>query len=242
MDNRNLKALIVDDERLARKDLTSMINEIEGIEPIGEAEDVPSAIKAIKELKPDIVFLDIQMPGQTGFDLVEQVDFKGKIIFITAYDEYALRAFEINAMDYLMKPVNINRLKKAIDRIHEAPISKPKTFTALNYTDRLFTTIGSKVQFLKIDTIILISSDGDYTQIHTNDSKKGLVTKTMKEWEERLPDKYFIRVHRNSIINTEFIDEVEKWFNYSYRVKLKGIDEPVVISRRYAKKLKDLFG
>ncbi|MDA3893051.1 MAG: LytTR family DNA-binding domain-containing protein [Salinivirgaceae bacterium] len=242
MAEQSIRALVVDDERLARKDLTNMLNEIPGIEPVGEAEDVPSALSAIKELNPDIVFLDIQMPGQTGFDLVEQVDFPGKIIFVTAYDEYALRAFEINAMDYLMKPVNIERLKKSVERLQEEPTVTQKSFAPLNYSDRLFTTIGTKMQFLKIETILLITSDGDYTHVHTNDGKKGLVTKTMKEWEERLPEKYFARVHRNSIINTEYIDEIEKWFNYSYRVKLKSIKEPVVISRRYAKKLKDIFG
>lgn len=240
-----LKALVVDDERLARKDMTSMLSSIEGISPVGEAQDVPSAIKAIKELTPDVVFLDIQMPGQSGFDLVEQVDFKGKIIFVTAYDEYALRAFEINALDYLMKPVTTERLKKSLERIkeEEKPVqAENPPENKLNYDDRLFTTLGSKMQFVKINSIVLIQSDGDYTHITLNDNKSGLVTKTMKEWESRLPEKHFIRVHRNSIINTDYIDEIEKWFNYSFRVKLKGIEEPVVISRRYAKKLKDLFG
>jgi len=241
MAEKKHKVLVVDDERLARKDIISMLNELPNIDIIGEAEDVPSALKAIQELNPDIVFLDIQMPGQTGFDLVEQVDFKGKIIFVTAYDEYALRAFEINALDYLMKPVTPKRLKKSIDRIQYETIDKPKTFTPLKYTDRLFTTIGNKMQFLKIESIVLITSDGDYTHVYTHNNKKGLVTKTMKEWEERLPEKYFCRIHRNSIINIEYIDEVEKWFNYSFRVKLKGIEEPVVISRRYSKKLKDIF-
>lgn len=242
MAKTNYKALVVDDERLARKDLSNMLSEIEGIEVIGEAEDVPSGIKAIEELKPDIVFLDIQMPGQTGFDLVEQIDFDGKIIFVTAYDEFALRAFEINALDYLMKPVNKDRLQKSIERIETEDKPAENKQVKLNYNDRLFTTIGSKVQFLKVNTIQLIQSDGDYTYITTNKGVKGLITKTMKEWEERLPENYFIRVHRNSIINTEFIDDIEKWFNYSYRVKLQGIEEPVIISRRYAKKLKDLFG
>lgn len=243
MAEQNFKALVVDDERLARKDLLNMLKEIPGVEPVGEAEDVPSALTVIKELNPDVVFLDIQMPGQTGFELVEQVEnFKGRIIFVTAYDEYALRAFEINAMDYLMKPVNKDRLAQSIERLYEQPSVKSSSYVSLKYSDRLFTTIGNKVQFLKINSILLITSDGDYTNVYLNDGKKGLVTKTMKEWEERLPNDYFVRVHRNSIINTEYIDDVEKWFNYSYRVKLKGIEEPVIISRRYAKKLKDLFG
>lgn len=242
MDKPLIKALVVDDERLARKDLTGMLADIPQVQVVGEAEDVPSAIKAIETLDPDVVFLDIQMPGQTGFDLVEQVSFGGKIIFVTAYDEYALRAFEINALDYLMKPVTPERLEKSLERLHEPGQTSTKAVEPLNYTDRLFTTVGSKIQFLKINTITLIRSEGDYTYITCNNGVKGLVTKSMKEWEERLPESYFCRVHRNAIINTDAIEHIEKWFNYSYQVKLTGIDEPVIISRRYAKKLKDLFG
>lgn len=241
MADTTYKALVVDDERLARKDLSNMLSELDGVQVIGEAEDVPSALKAIEELKPDIVFLDIQMPGQTGFDLVEQVDFPGKIIFVTAYDEFALRAFEINALDYLMKPVNKDRLQKSIERIETEEKPTQDNEAKLAYSDRLFTTIGNKVQFLKINTILHIHSDGDYTHVTTTNGTKGLITKTMKEWEQRLPENYFCRVHRNSIINTDYIESIEKWFNYSYRVKLQGIEEPVIISRRYAKKLKDLF-
>ncbi len=242
MDKPLIKALVVDDERLARKDLSSMLARIPNVQVVGEAEDVPSAIKAIETLDPDVVFLDIQMPGQTGFDLIEQVSFEGKIIFVTAYDAYALRAFEINALDYLMKPVTPERLEKSLERMQQSGQNPAKAAEPLNYSDRLFTTVGSKIQFLKINSITLIRSEGDYTYITCNNGVKGLVTKSMKEWEERLPEAYFCRVHRNAIINTDAIEHIEKWFNYSYQVKLTGIDEPVIISRRYAKKLKDLFG
>jgi two-component system LytT family response regulator len=241
MDSSKIKVLVVDDERLARKDLSSMLAEYPEIELVGEAQDVPSAIKAIEELKPDLVFLDIQMPGQTGFDLMDQIDFDGKIVFVTAYDEYALRAFEINALDYLMKPVSHERLKKTLSRFDSVDEVKPKNYAPLNYDDRLFTTLGTKVQFLKINSIVLIQAEGDYTYITCNDGHKGLVTKSMKEWEERLPPTHFCRVHRNSIINTNYIEEVDKWFNYTLRVRLKHIKDEVVISRRYAKKLKDHF-
>lgn len=235
------KALVVDDERLARKGLIDLLQLIPEVEVVGEADCVPAAIEAINNLKPDVVFLDIQMPGQTGFDLAEQVDFDGRIIFVTAYDEYALRAFEINALDYLMKPVSKERLENAIDRIARPQKENTHNYEKLHYDDQLFTTIGSKMQFLKINKLVLIQSDGDYTNINLNNGQHGLVNKTMKEWEERLPDNHFVRVHRTSIINTEYIENIEKWFNYSYRATLKGIEEPVVISRRYAKKLKDLF-
>jgi len=240
---KKIKALVVDDERLARKGLVEQLRQIPEIELAGEADSVPTALEAIKAHQPDVVLLDIQMPGQTGFDLVEQLeDFKGKIIFVTAYDEYAIRAFEINALDYLMKPVSQERLKKALKRISnsEAQVSS-NTHEKLNYDDQLFTTLGSKMQFLKINQIILIQSDGDYTELKLLNGSHGLVNKTMKEWEERLPENHFVRIHRSSIINTEYIESIDKWFNYSYRVKLEGIEEPVIISRRYAKKLKKLF-
>lgn len=240
---KKIKALVVDDERLARKGLIEQLNLIPEIELTAEADGVPSALEAIKVHHPDVVFLDIQMPGQTGFDLVEQLeDFKGHFIFVTAYDDYAIRAFEINALDYLMKPVSKERLINALERISTTQSnSSEEQHGKLNYDDQLFTTIGSKMQFLKINQIILIQSDGDYTDVNLTNGSHGLVNKTMKEWEERLPENHFVRIHRTSIINTEYIEKIEKWFNYSYRVKLKGIEEPVVISRRYAKKLKDLF-
>jgi len=242
MDSKTYKAIIVDDERLARKDLNNMLADYPEIEVVGEAEDVPSAMTAIENLKPDIVFLDIQMPGESGFDLLGKIDFNGKVIFVTAYDEYALRAFEINAMDYLMKPVTHERLKSSIERLNNEKTDKPKPFTKLKYNDRLFTTIGNSLQFLKISTILIIQSDGDYTNINTTEGTHGLITKSMKEWEERLPETNFCRIHRGAIINTDYIENIEKWFNYSFRVKIKGIEEPLIMSRRYAKKLKEMYG
>ena len=240
------KALIVDDERLARKSLINLLDKVENIKVIAEAEDVKSAVKAIETHLPDVVFLDIQMPGATGFELLDHINYQGRIIFVTAYDEYALRAFEINALDYLMKPVNLDRLQQAAQRLDQNKKEKQEKHNSkhekLQYEDQLFTTLGTKMQFLKVNQIVLIQSDGDYTDVYTNNGKHGLANKTMKEWEKRLPEKHFLRIHRTSIINTEYIDSIEKWFNYSYQVKLKDIEEPVIISRRYAKKLKDLFG
>lgn len=252
MTMKKQKALVVDDERLARKSLINLLDKIDEVEVIGEADDVFSAVEAIKAHQPDVVFLDIQMPGATGFELLDHIDFEGRIIFVTAYDDYALRAFEINALDYLMKPVNNERLKQAVQRLDndkQAPVTpakeeqtESKKHEKLHYDDQLFTTLGTKMQFLKISHIVLIQSDGDYTNVFTQNGKHGLANKTMKEWEKRLPEHHFLRVHRTSIVNTEYIDSIEKWFNYTYRIKLIGIEEPVIISRRYAKKMKDLFG
>jgi len=236
------KALIVDDERLARKDLISLLSEHNTIDVVGEAEDVPSAITAIEQLKPDVIFLDIQMPGESGFDLLNKVKIKAKVIFVTAFDEFAIRAFEVNALDYLLKPVNTDRLTQSIERLEldfQPDLSDKRK---LNYDDRLFLMVDNQMKFIKLKKILCIFSAGDYSEILTIDSNKGLTLKSMREWEIRLPERYFCRIHRSTIINMEYIDRVEEWFNYSFRVYLKGIEKPYVMSRRYASKLKQRMG
>ena len=237
-----MKAIIIDDERLARKDLRSQLSEFEIIDVIDEADNVESALKLINDKDPDLIFLDIQMPGESGFDLLEKIDLRAKVIFVTAFDEYAIKAFEVDAIDYLLKPVNPDRLKIAIDRIGKDNSDKAIQKKILNYDDKLFLSINNHLKFLKINTIVCICSAADYSEITTSDSKKGLVQKSMSEWEERLPDSYFIRIHRATIINMDYIDRVEEYFNNSYHVYMKGIETPFVISRRYAIKIKEKMG
>jgi two-component system LytT family response regulator len=236
------KALIIDDERLARKDLISLLGIHDNISVVGEADDVPSASQAIEKLNPDVIFLDIQMPGDSGFDLLEKTDVDAHIIFVTAYDEYAIRAFEVNALDYLLKPVNPDRLAKALEKLEFQEQDLPARIRKLNYDDRLFLMIGKHFKFMKVNTILCVSAAGDYSEVLTSDGNKGLTHKSMKEWEARLPAQHFIRIHRSTIINMEVVERVEEWFNYSFRVYLKGIEEPYVISRRYAAKLKERLG
>lgn len=240
--SKNHRALIVDDERLARNDLVSMLKVHPNITVVGEASDVHSAMKAIEQLNPDVIFLDIQMPGQTGFDLLNTADTAAKIIFVTAFDEYALRAFEVNALDYLLKPVNPKRLKDAIDKLDGEENNEYLTLRALNYEDRMFLQVNSNMKFIKINDLVCINASGDYSEIFTSEGRGGLTTKSMREWEARLPDKHFCRVHRSSIINLEYVVKVEKWFNNSYRLYLKGLEAPVIMSRRYASKLKEKMG
>lgn len=231
-------AIIVEDERLARKELLSLLSESGCIEVVGEAGDVPSAVELINALQPDILFLDIQMPGESGFDLLGQVVFPGHIVFVTAYDEYAIRAFEVNALDYLLKPVSPLRLQTTLNRIRQGdrPASEPK---ALNYEDRLFLMVGNHMRFFKISEIISILAVGDYSKVMLTTGSSGLVLKTMTEWEKRLPANCFSRIHKSTIINMEFVEHIEKWMNYSYRIYLKGIKDPVTLSRRYARQLKE---
>lgn len=240
--NKQFKALIVDDERLARKELRSMLAKYENLSVTGEAEDVPSAISAIEKTNPDIIFLDIQMPGKSGFDLLEEIELNAKIIFVTAFDEYAIRAFEVNALDYLLKPITPERLNKAIARLQLDNDEKEQSVKKLNYDDRLFLSLDSHLQFLKISSILSINAAGDYTEVLLSENKKRLTLKSMKEWESRLPENYFCRIHRSTIVNLEYIDRLEEWFNYSYRVYIKGVKNPYLLSRRYAAKLKTKLG
>lgn len=242
MNKNNYTVLVVDDERLARKELISMLQELSCIKDIHEADDVSSAKKMIESVNPDLIFLDIQMPGATGFDLINQIEYSGKIIFVTAYDQYAIRAFEVNAIDYLLKPVAPERLYKSIDKLENDVFKPVNSDFNLKYDDRLFLTLGNQLVFVKISSIISIESEGDYTKIITYENKKGLVSKSMKEWESRLPSNYFCRIHRGTIVNLEYIENIEKWFNYSYRIHMKNINEPYIISRRFAKQLKEKFG
>lgn len=239
---KKFSAFIVDDERLARADLISMLTGYKNIEVVGEAADVDSAAKSIKTLNPDIIFLDIQMPGETGFDLLEKVPLDSKIVFVTAYDEYAIRAFEVNALDYLLKPVNQERLAQTIERLELDKTIDEEDLSQLDYSDSLFLTMNNQLKFLKINTIVAISSAGDYSEVANTDGLTQLTGKSMKEWEKRLPPKHFIRIHRSTIINLDFIRRTEKWFNYSYRVYMEGIEKPFLISRRYVVKLKNLLG
>jgi len=233
------KAIIVDDEELAREDLKVLLKDFSEIEIIGEAETVEETKNLINKLDPNLIFLDIQMPGKSGFELLEEIQTNAKIIFVTAYDEYAIRAFEVNAKDYLLKPVIKERLSLAIDRLKTEQESGNNAQEKLEFEDSIFVMVNNHYQFVKIGSIIKIASAGNYSEIYTSSKLKGLVLKSLKDWEIRLPNNYFVRIHRNAIINLEYVDRVEGWFNYSYKVYLKEIDEPLVISRRYAAKLKE---
>jgi len=235
-------AILVDDERLARKELRSMLAEHEIIDVVGEAGTVTQAAELVHAKTPDVVFLDIQLPGETGFDLLDKITPACKIIFVTAFDAYAIRAFEVNALDYLLKPINPARLAQAIERLTtHAPAPAP-TARALEYEDRLFIEVDERSRFLKVSDIIVISAMGDYSQILSSDGQKSLVLKPLRHWEERLPAKHFTRIHRSTIINVDYVERVESWFNRSYRVHIRQVDEPLVMSRRYAAQFKTTFG
>jgi two-component system LytT family response regulator len=238
----NLKAIIVDDERLARLNLRKLLKPHPEIDVAGEAASCENAVELIKLHNPQLIFLDIQLSGETGFDLLEIIDNSIKIIFVTAYDEYAIRAFEVNAIDYLLKPVNPERLKVAIERVVKREKVQESEAKSYEYSDSIYVRLNNySSRFIKISSITFIEPVGNYSKIVTIEGKHCLVLKTLKQWQEELPDNNFVRIHRSSIVNIDHVDHIEKDSNYQHRAFLKNIAEPLEVSRRYAKKLKALI-
>lgn len=235
----NIKAIIVDDERLARVNLKKLLEPHKEIEIVGEADSCENSIELINLYNPHLIFLDIQLRGENGFDLLEQIENSIKIIFVTAFDEYAIRAFEVNAIDYLLKPVNPERLKASITRLINRDDVHKNAVRCYEYTDSIYVQINNYTsRFVKISSITFIEPVGNYTNIFTTDGKHCLVLKTLKLWQEELPTNNFVRIHRSCIINIEQVDRIEIYSNSQHRVFLKNTSKTLEVSRRYAKKLK----
>ncbi len=238
-----MKALIVDDERLARKELTNLLQEYQEIEIVGEAVNAEDAEEKINSLKPDLLFLDIQMPGKTGFELLESLDTVPEVVFTTAYDEYALKAFDFNALDYLLKPIEPDRLKETVTKL----LNKPKVAEAeievpdakLGPQDRVFVKDGDKCWFVKLENIRLFESDGNYIKIYF-DNFKPMIHKSLNALDEKLDDRSFFRASRKHIINLTWVESIESWFNGGLMVVLRGGDK-VEVSRRQAARFKEMM-
>jgi len=238
-----LSAIVIDDERLARLTLKKDLEKFPEIIIAGEASNITTAKSLIEQINPDLLFLDIQLSDGSGFDLLNQIDYAGRIIFVTAYDEYAIRAFEINAVDYLLKPISSKRLKKAIDKLYNADDQNiHKTTAKLNYNDHLMVMHNKSVNFIKINTITYIKASREYSYINTSDEKEYLTSISIGEWESRMPDQNFCRIHRSTIINFDYIININHHFTGSAEVIMQGIPEPLNISRNYFKKLKRRYG
>ena len=237
-----MKALIVDDERLARTELQRLLTKIPDIQVVGEAVNSDDAIQKIAELKPEVVFLDIQMPGKTGFDLLEELDTVPHIIFTTAYDEYALKAFEYNALDYLLKPIDQTRLEDAVKRVivREQQVQQDTAnVTMLKPEDQVFVKDGDRCWFVKLEDVRLFESEGNYVRIFFNDNKP-LILRTLNYLDERLDQRTFFRANRKHIINLKWVDNIEPWLNGGLLVKLKG-GQKVEVSRRQSIKFREML-
>jgi two-component system LytT family response regulator len=237
----NLKAIIVDDERLARVNMRKLLSSHPEIEIAGEASSCEEAVSLIRYYNPQLVFLDIQLSGETGFDLLEMIHNSIKIIFVTAFDEYAIRAFEVNAIDYLLKPVNPERLEEAISRVVKKEKTEINDAKSYKYSDNIYVRLNNySSRFIKISSITCIESVGNYSKIYTSEGKHYLVLKTMKQWKEELPGQNFARIHRSSIVNLECVERIEKRSDTHMKAFLRNFPLPLEISRRYARKLKSL--
>jgi two-component system LytT family response regulator len=289
MAEKILNTVIIDDDAQSRKLLQVLLKKFPQINVVGEAANITNAIEIIKKTKPDGVFLDVCLDDETGFELMKKIESRPKIVFVSAYDNYALRAFDVNALDYIQKPIAPERLARTVERLITSvntgnekvtkTVYNRNTFSTsefnksagisdieeneyeetdsdssdseitsyapasktLDYDDRLFITFDGISKFIKINTIVCITAEKDYSYIYLSSGKKHLVLKSMVEWEERLTPKYFVRIHRSTIVNLEYVEKVEKWFNSSYHVYLQNHSEPFKMSRRYAARLKERF-
>jgi two-component system LytT family response regulator len=243
-----MRAIIIDDERLARNELKRLLENFPSIEVVGEAANTEEASQLIEELQPDVAFLDIQMPGKTGFEWLEEWDgFLPEIIFTTAFDEYALKAFEVNALDYVLKPVELSRLSESIQKLEarfKRPASAEKISSAshvLGGNDQIFVKDGEKCWFVRLDRVRLCESMGNYVRLFFDDQKP-LVLKSLNSLEERLDPKLFFRCNRKHIVNLNFIEKIEPWFSGGLQVTLKGEKgEKIEISRRQSIRFKELL-
>lgn len=243
----SVRTIIIDDERLARNELKKLLQEFGEIEVIDEAANVQEGLEKIEQHNPDLIFLDIQMPGKTGFDLLEELDRSPKVIFTTAYDEYALKAFEVNALDYLLKPVEPKRLSDAIQKLHlEEKVegaanghSFTTRHTLLGELDQVFVKDGERCWFVKLNEIRLFESVGNYAKVFFAGNKP-LILKSLNALEERLDDKVFFRANRKHIINMRWIEKIEPYFNGGLLLELKG-GEKIEVSRRQTVKFKEMM-
>lgn len=236
-----MKVLIVDDERLARKELNSLLNEFTEVEVIAEAVNVDEAFEMINKYDPELIFLDIQMPGKTGFELLEMLDKTPKVIFTTAYDQFAIKAFEFNALDYLLKPIEMERLAEALKKVKEEAAPAPAQISdqpkKLSSNDQVFVKDGEKCWFVRLEKIRLFESDGNYIKVYF-DTFRPMIHKSLNALDEKLDGRSFFRASRKHIINLGWVDTIEPWFNGGLMVQLKG-GERVEVSRRQASRFKE---
>jgi len=246
----SVRTIIIDDERLARNELKKLLQDFGEIEVIDEASNAQEGIEKIEQLNPDLIFLDIQMPGKTGFDLLEELERAPKVIFTTAYDEFALKAFEVNALDYLLKPVEPKRLSDAIQKLQQeennhttqqpaASNGVPVRSGLLTEEDQVFVKDGERCWFVKLSEIRLFESVGNYAKVFFGPNKP-LILKSLNSLEERLDDKVFFRANRKHIINMRWIEKIEPYFNGGLLLELKG-GEKIEVSRRQTVKFKEMM-
>jgi len=242
-----MKALLIDDERLARNELRRLLAAFPDLEVVGEAANARQARQQLAALSPDLIFLDVQMPGESGMDLLESLEAPvPEVIFTTAFDEFAVKAFDLNALDYLLKPVDPARLAAAVEKLRNKHTPSAHTADAtsgkiprerLAAEDKVFVREGDRCWFVEVKSIRLLESEGNYTRVHF-DAAQPQLFRSLNAMEERLDPKYFFRANRRQIINLAWIDKIEPWFSGGLLVHLKG-GAKVELSRRQAQEFRE---
>ena len=237
-----MRALIVDDERLARNALRRLLSAHPEVKVVGEASNCDEAMGAIQKCWPDVLFLDVEMPGGSGFELLEKLEYVPSVIFTTAYDEYAVRAFEVSALDYLMKPIAAERLDAALTRARKAlaMIAKePCSGRIASAFQQIFVREGERCWIVQLTDISLMESEGSYTRLHFGGNAP-LIYRSLTAIEQRLSPTTFFRANRCQVVNLRWIEAVENDIDGRLSIKLRN-GKQVEISRRQSKSLKDLL-
>lgn len=243
-----IRALVVDDEKLARSRLKRLLSDFSEVEVMGEAANGKEAVALIHSEKPDVVFLDIRMPMMSGFDVLSNLEQSPFIIFTTAYDQYALQAFEENTIDYLLKPISTDRLGRAIDKLsrlfdqgNPQTIDVEKLIGQIRRREERFrrfsVRLGDQIIIIPAEDVVYFHAEEKYTFLHTKE-KEYIVSFTLKDLEERLDSELFIRVHRSTIINLEKIETIQRWFNGRMKLIMIGGRE-IIVSAKYVQRFKE---
>lgn len=237
-----MRTIVIDDERLARKELINLLKQYVHIDVIAESSNADDAKKKIESLHPELIFLDIQMPEKDGFQLLSELTYMPKVIFVTAYDEYALKAFDVSALDYLLKPVAPERLEETLSRLSNA--EEPEVESAdmtrrsrLKSEDQIFIKDGERCWFVTLSEVSRFQSEGNYVRVYFQNNKP-MILRSLNNLEATLDPRSFFRANRKYIINLKWIDKVESWFNGGLMVTLKDGTE-LEISRRQAAKFRE---
>ncbi|GAA4028289.1 LytTR family DNA-binding domain-containing protein [Hymenobacter glaciei] len=246
-----MNVLLVDDSRLARTELRHLLQAFSDVTVVGEARHADEARAQIQALRPDLLLLDVQMPGQTGFELLASLEAAPHVIFTTAYDEYALQAFAVNALDYLLKPVEETRLAAALAKARarvSAPVlvetgpnipAEEAALAPLTAQDQVFVKDGERCWFVKLADIKLFEINGSYTRIHF-ENHRPLIPRTLQQLEARLDPKVFFRANRQQIINLKWIAGIEPWFSNTLKLRLRDGPE-VEVSRQQSVRFRELL-
>jgi len=242
-----MKVFIVEDSRMAREELKDLLVAHETLQLCGEAGNPRDALPLILAERPELLFLDINMPGKNGFELLEELDYEPKVIFITAYDEYALRSFEFTTVDYLLKPISAPRLQAAIERLtlfSNDTESTHENFSPLEIDSNVLLREGNSCHWVCLKDIFYFESNGNYTQVYWG-ANKSMIYRAMSKIEKRLPEKYFFRANRQHIVNVTAIKSIEAWGNGGYRLLLTTENDTstneIDVSRRHSVRFKELF-